>query len=208
MVTKNLTATLLLFTTFLFISGSLSAVHSPPTLSATTEDLDFIRTSCNVTRYPDLCFKSLASYASTVHGNTAKLTKLSVDAAITQAKSTVAFLSKLSLSAAEVKDCVSYVQDAMDSMRDCIPPLKNIIGGGVVAAAAPSSAASPLAETFRSQVDDVLTYMSAALTSEETCTDDYEDEEGKIKTMVCDRVNNLKMYSSNALALASSLAKK
>ncbi|KAF8117475.1 hypothetical protein N665_0009s0004 [Sinapis alba] len=207
MVSKNLTATLILFTTFLFISESISAVHSPPQLNATTKDLDFIRTSCNVTQYPDLCFKSLACYASTVHQSPARLTKLSVDVAITKANSTLVFLSKLSLSVAQVKNCVSYVEDAIDSMRDCLPILRNISRGGGVAAA-PSSASPPAAEVFSSQMSDVLTYMSAALTNEETCTDEYEDEEGMVKTIVCGRVNKLKMFSSNALALANSLANK
>ncbi|KAJ4901314.1 Plant invertase/pectin methylesterase inhibitor superfamily protein [Raphanus sativus] len=206
MVSKNLTAAFLLFTTFLFISGSTSAVHSSPRLNATTKDLDFIRTSCNVTQYPDICFKSLAGYASTVHESPARLTKLSVDVAITKAKSTVEFLSKLSRSAPEVKDCVSYVRDAIDSMRDCLPILRNISRGGDVAAPAPSAAAPPSSEVFRWQMDDVLTYMTAATTYEETCTDEYEDEEGKLKTIVCDRVNKEKLFSSIALSLANSLA--
>ncbi|KAG2261678.1 hypothetical protein Bca4012_013616 [Brassica carinata] len=209
MVSKNLTATLLLFTTFLFISGSISAVHSFPQLNATTNDLDFIRTSCNVTLHPELCFKSLSCYASTVHESPARLTKLSVDVAITKAKSTVVFLSKLSRSAAEVKDCVSFVEDAIDSMRDCLPILQNISHGGDVAAA-PSPAAPPSSKVFASRMDDVLTYITAAMTYEETCTDQYEDEyedkEGKVKTIVCDRVNKLKMFSSIALSLAASLA--
>ncbi|KAF3591726.1 hypothetical protein DY000_02024935 [Brassica cretica] len=195
MVSKNLTATLLLFTTFLFFSGSISAVHSPPRLNATTKDQDFIRTSCNVTQYPDLCFKSLAGYASTVHQNPARLTKISVDVAILKAKSTVVFLSRLSPSAPKVKNCVSYVRYALDSMRDdCLPILRNIIRGGGVA-------------VFSNQMDDVITYMSTVITFEETCTDEYEDEEGKVKTVVCDRVNKLKMFSSIALSLANSLAK-
>ncbi|KAF3487662.1 hypothetical protein F2Q69_00055577 [Brassica cretica] len=195
MVSKNLTTTLLLFTTFLFISGSISAVHSSPRLNATTKDLEFVRTSCNVTQYPDLCFKSLAGYASTVHENPARLTKISVDVAILKAKSTVVFLSRLSRSAPEVKNCVSYVRYALDSMRDdCLPILRNIIRGGGVA-------------VFSNQMDDVITYMSTVITFEETCTDEYEDEEGKVKTVVCDRVNKLKMFSSIALSLANSLAK-
>ncbi|CAN7102358.1 pectinesterase inhibitor 9 [Brassica rapa] len=207
MVSKNLTATLLLFTTFLFITGSTSVVHSSPRLNATTKDLEFVRTSCNVTQYPDLCFKSLAGYASTVHENPARLTKVSVDVAILEAKSTVVFLSRLSRSAPEVKNCVSYVRYALDSMRDdCLPILRNIIRGGGVAAA-PSPAAPPSSEVFSNQMDDVITYMSTVITFEETCTDEYEDEEGKVKTVVCDRVNKLKMFSSIALSLANSLAK-
>ena len=89
---------------------------------------------------------------------------------------------------------------------DCLPILRNIIRGGGVAAA-PSPAAPPSSEVFSNQMDDVITYMSTVITFEETCTDEYEDGEGKVKTVVCDRVNKLKMFSSIALSLANSLAK-
>ncbi|KAJ0228855.1 PMEI domain-containing protein [Hirschfeldia incana] len=202
MATQNLTATLLLFTTFLFISRSISAVHSPPRLNATTNDLAFIRTSCNATLYPDLCFNSLAGYASAVQNSPARLAKLAIGVTISKAKSTALFLTKLSRSATKAKDCASYLKDALDEMRDSLRTLRNI-SRGVGIDAAPSSV-----EMFRFKLSDVQTYMSAALTYEDTCTDEYEemDEAGGTKTAVYDRVNNLKRLTSNALALVNSYA--
>ncbi|KAG2301732.1 hypothetical protein Bca4012_059969 [Brassica carinata] len=203
MVSQSLTATLLLFTTFLFISRSISAVHSLPRLNATTNDLTFIRTSCNVTLYPDLCFNSLAGYASAVQNSPARLTKLAIGVTISKAKSTALLLSKLSRSTAKVKDCASYLKDALDEMRDSLRTLRNISRGIGTTAAVPSSV-----EMFRFKMSDVQTYMSAALTYEDTCTDEYEemDEAGGTKTSVYDRVNNLKRLTSNALALVNSYA--
>ncbi|CAN7028412.1 hypothetical protein Bca4012_043303 [Brassica carinata] len=196
MVYQSHTATFLLFTTFLFISRSISAAHSPPRLNATTNDLDFIRTSCNATLYQDLCFNSLAGYASVVQDSPARLAKIATGVSLSKAKSTLAFLSKLSRSAAEVQDCVSYLDEAVGSIRDSLRTLRNMSR----VAAAPSSE-----ETFSSQVNDVQTWMSAALTYEDTCTDEYEemDEAGEIKTTVYDRVNTLKRFTSNALALVN-----
>ncbi|KAJ0252820.1 PMEI domain-containing protein [Hirschfeldia incana] len=199
MVSQSHTATFLLFTTFLFISRSISAAHSPPRLNATTNDLDFIRTSCNATLYQDLCFNSLAGYASVVQDSPARLAKIATGVSLSKAKATLAFLSKLSRSAAEVQDCVSYLDEAVDSIRDSLQTLRNMSRGGGVAAVASSG------ETFSSQVNDVQTWMSAALTYEDTCTDAYEemDEAGEIKTTVYDRVNTLKRFTSNALALVN-----
>ncbi|KAL0653992.1 hypothetical protein Bca4012_096683 [Brassica carinata] len=50
----------------------ISAVRFPPE-PTTTSDLNFIRTSCNTTLYPDVCFTSLAFYASAVQNNPARL---------------------------------------------------------------------------------------------------------------------------------------
>ncbi|CAH8384253.1 unnamed protein product [Eruca vesicaria subsp. sativa] len=199
MVSQSHTATLLLFTTFLFISRSISAVHSLPRLNATTNDLDFIRTSCNATLYQDLCFNSLAGYASVVQDSPARLAKIATGVSLSKAKATLAFLSKLSHSASEVKDCVSYLDEAVDSIRDSLRTLRNMSRGGGVAAAESS------AETFSSKVNDVQTWMSAALTYEDTCTDEYEemDVTGEVKTTVYDRVNTLKRFTSNALALVN-----
>ncbi|CAF1737257.1 BnaC09g20800D [Brassica napus] len=196
MVSQSHTSTFLLFTTFLFIYRSISAAHSPPRLNATTNDLDFIRTSCNATLYQDLCFNSLAGYASVVQDSPARLAKIATGVSLSKAKSTLAFLSKISRSAAEVQDCVSYLDEAVGSIRDSLRTLRNMSR----VAAAPSSE-----ETFSSQVNDVQTWMSAALTYEDTCTDEYEemDEAGEIKTTVYDRVNTLKRFTSNALALVN-----
>lgn len=218
MVSQSHTTTFLLLTTFLFISRSISAVHIPPPLNTTTNDLDFIRTSCNATLYPQVCFTSLAGYASAVQDSPARLAKLAIGVSLSQAKSTAAYLSKLSRSAAvitsttkysdghqtasaAIRDCVSNVEDAVDEMRGSLRQLRDMNGG--VAAARRS------VETFRFQMSNVQTWMSAALTDEDTCTDGFEslDEAGGIiKSTVCDRVEEVKRLTSNALALVNSYA--
>ncbi|XP_010502142.1 PREDICTED: 21 kDa protein-like [Camelina sativa] len=218
MVSQRHTATFLFFTTtFLFISRSISAVRLPPRPNTTTtNDLDFIRTSCNATLYPDVCFTSLASYASAVQDSPGRLAKLAIGVSLSQAKSTAAYLSKLSRSAAVItsvgdghqtassviRDCVSNVEDAVDEMRGSLRQLRDMNGKGGVPAARRS------VETFRFQMSNVQTWMSAALTDEDTCTDGFEDmdEGGLIKTTVCDRLEEVKRLTSNALALVNTYA--
>jgi pectinesterase inhibitor-like protein len=214
-VSQSHTTTVLFFTTFLLIFGSISAVRLlPRPNTTTTNDLDFIRTSCNATLYPDVCFTSLSGYASAVQDSPARLAKLAIGVSLSQAKSTAAFLSKLSRSAAKysgdghqtasavIRDCVSNVEDAVDEMRGSLRQLRDMNGRGG------GTAARRSVETFRFQMSNVQTWMSAALTDEDTCTDGFEDmdEGGLIKTTVCDRLEEVKRLTSNALALVNTYA--
>ncbi len=63
--------------------------------------------------------------------------------------------------------------------------------------------------SFRFQMSNVQTWMSAALTDEDTCTDGFEDvADGPLKTDVCDRVGKVHKFTSNALALVNSYVEK
>lgn len=57
------------------------------------------------------------------------------------------------------------------------------------------------------RVSNAQTWMSAALTNEETCTDGMEEveAEGRVKADVVSRVGRAKQYTSNSLALVNSL---
>ncbi|XP_010459004.1 PREDICTED: 21 kDa protein [Camelina sativa] len=185
----------------LFISRTISAVPFPPA-QPTIDDLDFIRTSCNATLYPDVCYTSLAGYASTVQDNPARLAKLAIGVSLSRAKYAASYLSKLSrrsapaASSAAVHDCVSNVGDAMDQMRGSLRQLREM------------NHRRPGAPAFRFQMSNVQTWMSAALTDEETCTDGIteEMEDGETKTAICERVGDVKRFTSNALALVNTYA--
>ena len=70
-----------------------------------------------------------------------------------------------------------------------------------------SAAESSSAEAVRFQLSNVQTWMSAALTNEDTCTDGFEDVgECPVKDEVFDKVVIVKEYTSNALALVNSFA--
>ncbi|CAH2037623.1 unnamed protein product [Thlaspi arvense] len=193
------TAFLLHLATLLFIFRTISAVRFTPGPTPTS-DLDFIRTSCNETLYPDVCFTSLSGYASAVQDNPARLAKLAIGVSLSRAKSTAAYLSKLSRATASasaaVHDCVSNVGDAVEQMRGSLQQLREM------------NHRRPGAPTFRFQMSNVQTWMSAALTDEETCTDGMteEMEDGETKTAVCERVADVKRFTSNALALVNTYA--
>ncbi|KAK4263993.1 hypothetical protein QN277_029336 [Acacia crassicarpa] len=170
--------------------------------SATT----FIRTSCNVTLYPGLCYSSLSPYHSAIQQNSAKLARVAIALTLTKAHRMASYLSGLSRdadystnsrAASALRDCFTNLGDAVDEIRGSLKQMRQlaITGAG--------------SEQFRFQMSNVQTWMSAALTDEDTCTDGFDDlPERGVKTEVCDRMTYLKELTSNALALVNSYVNK
>ena len=82
-------------------------------------------------------------------------------------------------------------------MRGSMKQMKELVSTGSV-------------QTFKFQMSNVKTWLSAALTNEYTCTNGFEDfhDDGSIKDDVCTRVEDIKKLTSNALALVNRYADK
>ncbi|KAJ7942916.1 21 kDa protein [Quillaja saponaria] len=165
---------------------------------------DFIRTSCGTTLYPDLCYNSLSRYSNAVQQNPAQLARIAIAVSLSKARHMTSYVSNLTRQAdyransratSALHDCFSNLGDAVDEIRGSLKQMRQL------------GAAGAGAESFRFQMSNVQTWMSAALTDEETCTDGFEDvPEGTVKVDVCDRVTKVKKLTSNALALVNSFA--
>lgn len=94
---------------------------------------------------------------------------------------------------AALQDCYSTFDDAVDQMQRSIKEMKWLKTG----------------EQLRFQMSNVQTWMSAALTNEETCTDGFEEVlDGPIKTGVCSRALRVKKFTSNGLALVNNFVQQ
>ncbi|XP_042496924.1 21 kDa protein-like [Macadamia integrifolia] len=166
--------------------------------------IDFIRTSCNATLYPDVCYASLSRYAYTIQQSPAKLARVAVAVSLSRARRIASYISNLSRqpdseaafdqeTAAVLKDCKSTFGDAIDQMKRSNSEMLNL------------DLTSHSQGSLRFLMSNVQTWMSAALTNEDTCTDEFGDvPDGSVKSDVCDRVVNGRMLTSNALALVNS----
>ncbi|KAK8659467.1 hypothetical protein V6N13_029668 [Hibiscus sabdariffa] len=176
---------------FLFL---LSFFFLRPTAA---NDTDFIRASCSVTLYPHLCYSSLSGYADAIQQDPARLARIAIGVSLSKTRHIAAYVSNLTREAeyradprasSALSDCVLNMDDAVKEMRGLVVPVS---------------------ESFRLQIGNVQTWMSAALTDEETCRDGFEDgAEGPLKTAVCKRAVKVKKLTSNALALVNSYAEK
>ncbi|XVE85443.1 hypothetical protein DITRI_Ditri17bG0091500 [Diplodiscus trichospermus] len=197
----------LLSLTFLFFSllptTALGSADYDASATATNHT-DFIRTSCSATLYPDLCFTSLSGYSNAIQQDPARLARVAIGVSLSKARHLAVYVSNLSREAdygadprasAALHDCFSNMGDAVEEIRGSLKQMRGVVAPG--------------SESFRFQMGNVQTWMSAALTDEETCTDGFEDVAGgPMKTEVCERAEKVKKFTSNALALVNSYAEK
>lgn len=168
------------------------------------DDTDYIRSSCKTTLYPDTCYHSLNHYATAVQQDPGRLARVAIGVSLAKAKRMSAFVANLSREAdygaqpravAALHDCFSVMGDAVDQIRDSLRQMRRLGGSS---------------ESLRFQMSNVQTWMSAALTNEDTCTDGFEDvsDDEPLKSDVCDRARKVKEVTSNALAFINSFANK
>ncbi|GMJ13644.1 pectin methyl-esterase inhibitor 13 [Hibiscus trionum] len=158
----------------------------------------FIKTSCSSTRYPDLCCATLLSQASTIQTSPRLMVHAALNVALGNAKSTTASVVKLSkthgLQPKEtnaMQDCLEVLSDTEEELRKSISEMDKI-----------ESANAGLT------VNDIQTWVSAALTDETTCSDVFEVEHisGGAKTSVRSQLLTVAHLTSNALALVNDYA--
>ncbi|CAA0834599.1 Plant invertase/pectin methylesterase inhibitor superfamily protein [Striga hermonthica] len=159
----------------------------------------FIRRSCSATTYPALCYSTLSSHASAVQQSPQLLAHAALSVSLDTARATSADMVRISrragLTAREsgaMADCVELLGDTVDQIRKSLAEMNGFRGG----------------PGFEAMVSDVQTWVSAALTNEETCTDGFAGASmnGAVKEAVRERIVNAAHVTSNALALINSYA--
>ncbi|KAG9135824.1 hypothetical protein Leryth_002542 [Lithospermum erythrorhizon] len=167
-------------------------------------NIEFIKTSCQKTLYPDICFNSLSSYAKKINQDPSKLAIVAIGVSLSKAKKMANYVSNVSRQAdygaepriaAALHDCFSVFGDAVERMHDSLKQMSQITGSS--------------SESIRFQMSNVQTWMSAAMTNEDTCTDGLSDvPNGPVKDDVISRVDKAMYVTSNALALINSFVEK
>ncbi|KAF8114071.1 hypothetical protein N665_0043s0134 [Sinapis alba] len=156
----------------------------------------YVKTACNSTTYPTMCYNSLSTYSSTIKSDPIKLCITSLNINLKSAKNASSVVSSLlkkakASSSPEVpilKDCLEEMKDTVDELKQAIAEMKNLNGGGV---------------SKEEHLRNVKTWVSSALTDETTCTDELEEGEVKAETKkkVKKAVSELSRTTSNTLAL-------
>lgn len=163
----------------------------------------FIKASCRVTRYPVLCFQCLSGYASTIRQSDRQLALTALSVSLSRARSATVFASKLTkvrgLKPREheaVKDCIENMADTVDRLSHSVQELGHT--------------GKAVSQDFMWHMSNVQTWVSAALTDENTCLDGFAGRvmEGNVKTAVRRKVIDVAQVTSNALALINRFAAK
>ncbi|KAL8149283.1 21 kDa protein-like [Apium graveolens] len=156
---------------------------------------DFIKTSCSTTTYPSLCFTSLSSHTSAIQTSPRLLAQTALSIALSHVVSTSAAMQRLSKSPGLKPKEVGPMKDCLEELTDSIDELKRSMGEMNELSGSPK---------YRLLISDIQTWVSAALTDENTCMDGFAGKSGNTKNVVRGRIINVVQLTSNALALINS----
>ncbi|TKY61777.1 21 kDa protein [Spatholobus suberectus] len=157
---------------------------------------DNVREACRVTRYQNLCVHSLAHFSNTAGRSPSKWARAGVSVSIGEVKSVQAYLAELKRhghmkgrNRVALSDCVESFAYALDELHNSLGVLRRLSKS-----------------TFSTQMGDLNTWISAALTDEDTCLEGFEGKTEKKIKLLQNRVQNVSYITSNALALVNKLA--
>ncbi|OAY49515.1 pectinesterase inhibitor 6 [Manihot esculenta] len=159
----------------------------------------YVRDACSVTRYQNLCIHSLASFSRIARRSPSKWARAGVSVTIGEAKNASQYLNKLkknrlvkgNRNRIALSDCIENFQDTIDNLHKSLGVLRKLD-----------------ATSFDTQMGDIITWMSAALTDEDTCLDGFEEQNTRTQVIqvLQNRVTRVTYITSNALALVNKLA--
>lgn len=156
----------------------------------------YVHDACSVTRYPNICIQTLAPYTNKAKRSAIKWARAGISVSISEAKDTCQFLIGLKKKQSmrgrnkiALLDCIECFEDSVYHLHNSLKVIRKLNK-----------------QDFFKQIDDVNTWVSTALTNEDTCLDGFGDRVGKEINYVCNKVTNMSYITSNALALVTKLA--
>ncbi|WRX16963.1 Pectinesterase inhibitor domain - like 10 [Theobroma cacao] len=193
------------FHIFIFSFAILFLMSSIPTVSAKTSNSSciktyksYIKTACKSATYQKDCYKSLSPYASTIKTDPEKLYKVTLYITIRAARETSSSISSLwrlkDLTPTErgiIRDCAETVSDAIDELKQSLTVMTNLRSSS----------------DRRSEMENVRSWVSAALTDQSTCTDQFDGQtvSNAVNKNIKKTVLNLARMTSNCLALVDAV---
>ncbi|XP_008784876.2 pectinesterase inhibitor 6-like [Phoenix dactylifera] len=168
--------------------------------SSTAASAHYLEAACNVTRHRALCMRSLESFSHSAawkQKNPSWWARGAVAVTLTEANDIGRYLAKMKhggrtrggRAGRAMADCVECFGDAVAELRSSLGELRRLERG-----------------TFEYQMSNVETWVSAALTNQDTCLDGFGGYKGKEVGEVKAKVLNATYLTSNALALVNNLA--
>lgn len=193
--------TSLLLASLLFASNvhNSSAAATTTTKTSKTTYIKYLKTACNTTTRPKLCYNSLSPYISTIETNDLKLCETALTISLEVAKKTYALVKNLSRQKRLSKLEVGIIQDCKEEIGDSINELKNALQ--VLDSLKGSN------KNVELHIADIKTWVSAAITDESSCADEFDNL--KVSTALTNKIrksiSEFDGLTSNALALINKL---
>ncbi|XP_057767691.1 pectinesterase inhibitor 3 [Salvia miltiorrhiza] len=162
------------------------------TAAAAAPKHDLVRRSCVHASYPDVCLRTLSSYGGAA-STPRDLAQAAVRVSLARVRKASEFLTKLKGTGRReqgaLNDCVEQMADTVDELSKTMSALQHLRRGA----------------DFRWQMSNAETWVSAALTNEDTCLDGFKEIDGKVRSDVRKKLTNVARVTSNALYLINLL---
>ncbi|RWV80418.1 hypothetical protein GW17_00058317 [Ensete ventricosum] len=177
----------------LFVRGRTRSVT--PASRAPTQA---IARACSLTRYPALCVSSLLDFPGALEAGERDLVHISLDmtlhrvGAAIYGSSAIAGTAMDTLARAAYDDCMELLDDSLDQLSDSL----------LVVFPSASPSPSSQARVKGASDDDVLTWLSGALTNQDTCNEGLQQVTNLyVKGHMEDQLKDLTELVSNCLAI-------
>ena len=161
----------------------------------------YIKTACNTTTYPSICYRYLYPYALQIEADPMKLCNTSLSLALKAARSASSTISNILKSNNLTHTAEEVVHDCFDNLKESIGEMQDSL--------------DDLGHLYDStdkdfEMSNIKTWVSAAITDDETCSDGFDEE--KVDATVRDKIRkivlNVARMTSNALYFINNLSYK
>ncbi|KAG6574241.1 putative pectinesterase/pectinesterase inhibitor 34, partial [Cucurbita argyrosperma subsp. sororia] len=157
-----------------------------------------ISKACARSRLPALCVDSLLDFPGSLSANERDLVHISFNLTLHHLNEALYSSSHLSSLHMDLP-----LRSAYDACLELLDDSVHALTRSFHSLAPPSSDSRPTPLASSSSSDDVITWLSAALTNQDTCTDGFSQLSGNVKDQMTDKLHNLSELVSNCLALFS-----
>ncbi|XP_004240956.1 probable pectinesterase/pectinesterase inhibitor 34 [Solanum lycopersicum] len=188
----------LIFFSILIIAAAISAavvvtVRSTTKTGATVTHIkpsQAISRTCSRTRFKTLCLNSLHEFPGALTASDAELVHISVNATLQRFGRAFYMASDIN-SLVMDKHTRSAYESCIELLEDSVYLLSRSL-----TSVAPGAGESPPGNN-----NDVQTWLSAALTNQDTCTEGFADVRGNVKDQMATNLKDLSQLVSNCLAI-------
>eukprot|EP01018_Ginkgo_biloba_P036956 Gb_03174 [translate_table: standard] len=146
----------------------------------------FVKSACSQTRYPDMCASSMVSYPGYQTASPKDMMNIAVQASMKRAKRAHSFAMSLTNNAMSKKERAAW-QDCLELFEDTMDHLNVSVSNPV-----------------QKKAGDVQTWLSAALTNQDTCLNGFRDLNAtshNIKSLMFPKAINVSQLVSISLAM-------
>ncbi|KAL7136905.1 hypothetical protein ABFS83_10G061000 [Erythranthe nasuta] len=164
----------------------LSPLLPSTTAAANATKHDLVRRSCVHASFPEICLRTLSSYGGAA-STPRELALAAVRVSLADVRRAADFLAQLKgdgrREQGALSDCVEQMGDSVEELSKTLTALQHLRRGG----------------DFQWQMSNAETWVSAALTYEDTCLDGFKEINGEVRADVHRKITNAARVTSNAL---------